>query len=87
MQEINILEIPGFRLGNAHNLDAATGCTVVLCEKGALCGVDVRGGSPGTRDTDALNPVNNRTQTHAVVLAGGSSFGLDAASGVMRFLE
>ncbi len=87
MQEINIQTIPGFYIGNAQDLEAATGCTVILCEQGAVCGVDVRGGSPGTRDTDALNPVNNRTQTHAVVLAGGSSFGLDAAGGVMRFLE
>lgn len=87
MQEIKIQEIPGFRMGNAQNLSAATGCTVILCEQGAVCGVDVRGGSPGTRDTDALSPVNNRLQTHGVVLAGGSSFGLDAAGGVMRFLE
>ena len=87
MKEIKIQEIPGFRLGNAQDLNAITGCTVILCEKGAVCGVDVRGGSPGTRDTDALNPVNNRLQTHGVLLAGGSSFGLDAAGGVMRFLE
>ena len=87
MQKIKIQEIPGFRMGNAQNLSAATGCTVILCEQGAVCGVDVRGGSPGTRDTDALNPVNNRLQTHGVILAGGSSFGLDAAGGVMRFLE
>lgn len=87
MEAITIQEIPGFRMGNAQNLEAATGCTVILCESGAICGVDVRGGSPGTRDTDALHPVNNRAQTHGVVLAGGSSFGLDAAGGVMRFLE
>lgn len=87
MQEIKIQEIPGFCLGNAQDFNAVTGCTVILCEQGAVCGVDVRGGSPGTRDTDALNPVNNRMQTHGVLLAGGSSFGLDAAGGVMRFLE
>ncbi|MGI6498393.1 MAG: P1 family peptidase [Oscillospiraceae bacterium] len=87
MEEITIQEITGFHLGNAQDLEAATGCTVILCESGAVCGVDVRGGSPGTRDTDALHPVSNRTQTHAVVLSGGSSFGLDAAGGVMRFLE
>ena len=87
MQEIEIQTIKGFRFGNAHNLKAATGCTVILCEQGAVCGVDVRGGSPGTRDTDALHPVNNRTETHAVILSGGSSFGLDAAGGVMQFLE
>jgi len=87
MREINIGEIQGFRIGQTQNLEAATGCTVIVCDKGAVCGVDVRGGSPGTRDTDALNPVNNREKVHAVLLSGGSSFGLDAAGGVMRFLE
>jgi L-aminopeptidase/D-esterase-like protein len=87
MEKINIETIEGFRIGQAQNTEAATGCTVIICEEGAVCGVDVRGGSPGTRDTDALNPVNNRKSVHAVVLAGGSSFGLDAAGGVMRFLE
>ncbi len=87
METISVKEIKGFKLGQAQNLEAATGCTVVICEKGAVCGVDVRGGSPGTRDTDALNPVNNREKVHAVVLAGGSTFGLDAAGGVMRYLE
>jgi len=87
MREINIGEIQGFRIGHAQDFDAATGCTIIICEKGAVCGVDVRGGSPGTRDTDALNPVNNREKVHAVLLSGGSSFGLDAAGGVMDFLE
>jgi L-aminopeptidase/D-esterase-like protein len=87
VEKINILDIAGFRIGQAQNLEAATGCTVVICEAGAVCGVDVRGGSPGTRDTDALNPVNNRKHVHAVLLSGGSSFGLDAAGGAMRFLE
>jgi len=87
MKEININEIQGFKIGNAQNLEAATGCTVIICDNGALCGVDVRGGSPGTRDTDALNPVNNREKVHAVLLSGGSSFGLDAAGGVMKYLE
>lgn len=87
MKKISITEIEGFRIGHAQNLEAATGCTVVICEKGAVAGVDVRGGSPGTRDTDALNPVNNRKEVHAVLLAGGSAFGLDAAGGVMRYLE
>ncbi|MDR1931185.1 MAG: P1 family peptidase [Spirochaetales bacterium] len=85
MEKIGINSIKGFRIGQRQ--DAATGCTVIICEDGAVCGVDVRGGSPGTRDTDALNPVNNRRHVHAVVLAGGSSFGLEAAGGVMRFLE
>jgi len=87
MEEISIDAIKGFKIGQAQNQEAATGCTVIICEDGAVCGVDVRGGSPGTRDTDALNPVNNREKVHAVLLAGGSSFGLDAAGGVMKFLE
>ena len=87
MYEISISDVPGFRIGQACDQAAATGCTVVICEEGAVCGVDVRGGSPGTRDTDALNPVNNRERVHAVLLSGGSSFGLDAAGGVMSFLE
>ncbi|MDR3209002.1 MAG: P1 family peptidase [Oscillospiraceae bacterium] len=87
MDAVNIRDIPGFRIGQAQDFDAATGCTVIISEAGAVCGADVRGGSPGTRDTDALNPVMNRKRVHAVLLAGGSSFGLDAAGGVMRFLE
>jgi L-aminopeptidase/D-esterase-like protein len=68
-------------------MEALTGCTVILCSKGAVAGVDVRGGAPGTRETDLLDPINMVDQVHAVVLAGGSAFGLDAASGVMRYLE
>jgi L-aminopeptidase/D-esterase-like protein len=87
MEKISLHEIEGFRIGQEQNTDAATGCTVIICEAGAVCGVDVRGGSPGTRDTDALNPLANRKHVHAVLLSGGSSFGLDAAGGVTRFLE
>jgi L-aminopeptidase/D-esterase-like protein len=87
MEKISLHEIEGFRIGQEQDTDAATGCTVIICEAGAVCGVEVRGGSPGTRDTDALNPLANRKHVHAVLLAGGSSFGLDAAGGVMRFLE
>lgn len=87
MERINITDIPGIKIGHEQDREAATGCTVVLCEKGAVAGVDVRGGSPGTRETDALDPVNNRKEIHAVLLAGGSAFGLDAAGGVMRYLE
>ena len=87
MQEISINDIKCFKIGQEQNNEAATGCTVIICEEGAVCGVDVRGSSPGTRDTDALNPVNNREKTHAVLLSGGSTFGLDAAGGVMKFLE
>lgn len=75
------------KIGNATNLDAATGCTVILCETGATAGVDVRGGGPATRETDLLKPENMVQQIHAVVLSGGSAYGLDAASGVMRWLE
>jgi len=87
MKETSINGLKSFKIGQAQNSEAATGCTVLICENGAVCGVDVRGGSPGTRDTDALNPVNNRDIVHAVLLAGGSTFGLDAAGGVMKFLE
>lgn len=87
MNKISIDELNGFKIGHAQDFSAMTGCTVVICEDGAVCGVDVRGGSPGTRDTDALHPINNRSVVHAVLFSGGSSFGLDAAGGVMRFLE
>lgn len=87
MEKIDITMIKGIHIGNAHDLENATGCTAILCPNGAVCGVDVRGGSPGTRDTDALNPVNNRKVVHGIVLSGGSSFGLDAAGGVMQYLE
>ena len=82
-----ITDVPGIEVGHAQDDDALTGCTVVLCRKGAVGGVDVRGGAPGTRETDLLNPLNLVEKVHAIVLAGGSAFGLDAASGVMRFLE
>ncbi len=87
MEKININEFQGIHIGHAQNIKAGTGCTVILCPEGAVCGVDVRGGSPGTRDTDALNPINNRKCVHGILLAGGSSFGLDAAGGVMQYLE
>jgi L-aminopeptidase/D-esterase-like protein len=87
LKEIRITDIEGFKIGNAQNIDAATGCTVIICEKGASAGVDVRGGAPGTRETDLLNPVNMVDKIHAVVLSGGSAYGLDASSGVMQFLE
>lgn len=81
-----ITDIPGIEVGQAQDEDALTGCTVILCRKGAVGGVDVRGSAPGTRETDLLNPVNLVEKVHAVVLAGGSAFGLDAASGVMKYL-
>lgn len=87
MQEILFNQIEGIKIGNAQNLNGPTGCTVVICEEGASAGVDVRGGSPGTRETDLLDPVNLVDKIHAVVLSGGSAFGLDAASGAMQYLE
>jgi len=87
MQQIAFTDIEDIKVGHAHNLDAGTGCTVVICEKGAIAGIDVRGGAPGTRESDLLNPVNLVEKIHAIVLAGGSAFGLDAASGVMQYLE
>lgn len=82
-----ITDIPGLRVGHASNEEACTGCTVILCEAGAVGGVDQRGGAPGTRETDALHPLHLVQQVHAVVLSGGSAFGLDSATGVVRYLE
>lgn len=87
MDILKFTDIPGIKVGHAQDMKAGTGCTVVICEEGATAGVDVRGGSPGTRETDLLDPVNLVQQIHAVVLSGGSAFGLDAASGVMEYLE
>ncbi len=83
----DITDIPGLRVGHDTNLEAATGCTVVLCDWPAVGGVDVRGGAPGTRETDLLRPEYMMQEVHAVLLTGGSAFGLDAAGGVMRALE
>ena len=80
-------EIPGLQVGHAQNFEAATGCTVVLTRAGAVCGVDQRGGAPGTRETDLLRPMHLVEKVHAVLLTGGSAFGLAAADGVMRWLE
>lgn len=79
--------IPGIQVGHAQNFEAATGCTVILTQTGAVCGVDQRGGAPGTRETDLLRPMHLVEKVHAVLLAGGSAFGLAAADGVMRWLE
>ena len=84
---VDITDIKGFKLGNAENTDAATGCTVIVAEKGATAGVDVRGGGPATRETDLLRPENTIDKIHAVVISGGSAYGLEAGSGVMRELE
>jgi L-aminopeptidase/D-esterase-like protein len=83
----SITDVPGIRVGQAQNDQALTGCTVILCEGGAVGGVDQRGGAPGTRETDAIRPMHLVSHVHAVLLTGGSAFGLDAAGGVMRYLE
>jgi L-aminopeptidase/D-esterase-like protein len=82
-----ITDVPGIRVGHAHDSQALTGCTVILCEEGAIGGVDQRGGAPGTRETDPLHPLHLVERVHAVVLSGGSAFGLDSATGVVRYLE
>lgn len=87
MMTDSITDISGIKVGHASDVEGITGCTVILCEKGGVAGVDQRGGGPGTREIALLNPVNHVEKVHAVVLAGGSAFGLDAASGVMRYLE
>ena len=84
---MTITAVPGIRVGHWTDLDAATGCTVVLCEPGVRAGVDVRGPAPATRETDLLRPGSLVGRAHAILLSGGSAFGLDAAAGVMRFLE
>ena len=82
----SITDVAGLEAGHYTDRDNATGCTVIICRQGAMGGVDVRGGSPGTRETDLLRPVHRVDQLHAVVLSGGSAFGLDAASGVVSYL-
>ena len=82
-----ITDVPGIKVGSFTLKQRPTGCTVILCEAGAVAGVDVRGSAPGTRETDLLNPINMVQQIQAVVLSGGSAYGLDTATGVMRYLE
>ena len=79
--------IDGIKVGHATDAAARTGCTVVLCPMGATAGVDVRGAAPGTRETEALRPGRLVQKAHAVLLTGGSAFGLDAAGGVVQYLE
>jgi len=82
-----ITDVAGIRVGHAQDMGALTGCTAILCEAGAVGGVDVRGGAPGSRETDLLRPMHQVERVHAVMLAGGSAFGLSAASGAMSYLE
>jgi L-aminopeptidase/D-esterase-like protein len=82
-----ITDVLGIKVGHSTDKKAATGCTVILCERGAVAGVDVSGSSPGTRETDLLRPGNSVERVQAIVLGGGSAFGLDASTGVMKYLE
>jgi len=82
-----LTDIPGVRVGHASDFDALTGCTVILCDGGAVAGVDIRGSATGTSEIDVMNPGHVTDRVHGVVFAGGSAFGLEAASGVRRFLE
>jgi L-aminopeptidase/D-esterase-like protein len=83
----NLCDVPGVLVGHATDREGLTGCTAVLFEEPAVVGVDVRGSSPGTRETDRLAPMGTVRRTHALLLTGGSAFGLAAAEGVVRYLE
>lgn len=87
VKEIPIMDVGGFRIGHAQNVEAATGCTVVLFDRMSCAGVDVRGGGPASRETQILSPVAHADAINAVLLSGGSAFGLDAAGGVQKYLE
>ena len=87
MRHASITDVPGILVGHKTDIEAATGCTVVLCEGGAVGGVDVRGSAPGTRETDLLRPMALVSEVHGVMLSGGSAFGLAAATGVASYLE
>src|ERR1700722_15874793 len=82
-----LTDIPGILVGHASDYDGLTGCTVILCESGAVAGGDIRGSATGTEEWDVLNPMHVTDKIHGVVFAGRSGFGLEAASGVRRFLE
>lgn len=83
----SITDVAGIEVGHFTDPRRPTGCTVIITRDGAVAGVDVRGAAPGTRETDLLNPSNLVDRVHAILLAGGSAWGLDAASGVMQWLE
>lgn len=87
MKEIGVMEVGGFCVGHAQDLEGATGCTVILCDRMSPAGLDVRGGGPASRESQILNPVAAAEGINAVLLSGGSAFGLDAAGGVQRYLE
>ena len=79
--------LPGIRIGHASDLRGLTGCTVILCEGGGVCGVDIRGSAAGTRELAPCLPGHIVDRVHAVLLTGGSAYGLDAAAGGMQYLE
>lgn len=87
MKEISLSSFEGIRIGQAENKEAGTGCTVFIADKGMAAGLDVRGGGPASRESELLKPLAAAEIVHAVVLSGGSAFGLDAAGGVMKYLE
>src|SRR5215470_8062152 len=84
---LTLTDVHGIKVGHFTSQQRPTGCTAVLCEAGAVAGVDVRGSAPGTRETDLLSPINTVQQIHAIMLSGGSAFGLETATGAMRYLE
>ncbi len=84
---MSLTDIPGIRVGHISDYDALTGCTAILCEQGAVGGVDIRGSASGTSETPTLSPLHVDPVAHAICLAGGSAFGLEASSGVRRYLE
>ena len=87
MKEIGIMDVGGFRVGHAQSVEAATGCTVVLFDRMSPVGLDVRGGGPASRESQILNPLMAADRINAILLSGGSAFGLDAAGGVQKYLE
>lgn len=86
-QEISLHDIKDIRIGHAQDEEHATGCSVIICEKKAVCGVDVRGGGPASRETELLRPTASNDGIHGLLLSGGSAYGLEAAGGVMKYLE
>src|ERR1035437_454848 len=81
-----LTDIPGIRVGHVSDFEAITGCTAILCEQGAVGGVDIRGSASGTQEIDTLSPGHVTDRVHGVLFAGGSAFGLEAAAGVRRYL-
>ena len=85
-KEISLNSIKNIRIGHAQDEEHGTGCSVIICDKKAPCGVDVRGGGPASRETELLNPLMSNDGINGLLLSGGSAYGLDAAGGVMKYL-